>query len=427
MPGARLPSRWNTARSTTTTTESVVAVDANGADLGPAEVAAGAALAAQQGARVLLFGPLAEIGAALAKLDIAPVAQIATSIAGVELVDAPLSIAKSPDPARAARANPEASIVQAARAVAEGRAQALVCAGGTGAALAAGLFNIKRARGIHRPALALPLPVPGHPVTLLDVGANAQAREEHLVQFAFMGAALAQVVLDVPRPRVGLLSNGEEQGRGSPLVVAARAQLAERLAAAAEGSGGDAGSFEPGSSVERGVAQPFELAGGGVAQPFELLGGVVAQPFEFVGSVEGGDLTSGAADVIVTDGFTGNIALKVMEGVSQTMLRAIRDAALSSPRAKLGGALLRPALHSFRDQIDPEGQGGAYLLGLRRLGVVPHGSFTRRGFARAILRAARGAQDDLVGRTHAALEQAGALRTRVGQPPSARGASLHER
>ncbi len=337
-------------------------------------MAAGAALAARQGARVLLFGPRVELGAALAELDTPPV-EIATSAAGVELVDAPLSIAKSPDPARAARANPDASIVQAARTVAEGRAQALVCAGGTGAALAAGLFNIKRARGIHRPALALALPVPGHPVTLLDVGANAQTREEHLVQFAFMGAALAQVVLDVRRPRVGLLSNGEEQGRGSPLVVAAGAQLAERLAAVAEGPGG---------------------------------GGI---PFEFVGNVEGGDLTSGAADVIVTDGFTGNVALKVMEGVSQTMLRSIRDAALSSPRAKLGGALLRPALRSFRDQIDPEGQGGAYLLGLRRLGVVPHGSFTRHGFAQAILRAARGAQEDLVGRTHAALEQAGALRT----------------
>ncbi|HEV3322324.1 MAG TPA: phosphate acyltransferase PlsX [Solirubrobacteraceae bacterium] len=361
-------------------TEVVVAVDANGADLGPAEVAAGAALAAQQGARVLLFGPRAEMDM---RAEIGPLP------AGMEVVDAPLSIAKSPDPARAARANPEASIVQTARAVAEGRAQALVCAGGTGAALAAGLFNVKRARGIHRPALALPLPVPGHPVTLLDVGANAQAREEHLVQFAFMGAAFAQVVLDVRRPRVGLLSNGEEQGRGSPLVVAARAQLVERLAAAAEGSSRGAMLSEPVGNVEGGAALAFE----------------------FVGNVEGGDLTSGVADVIVTDGFTGNVALKVMEGVSQTMLRSIRDAALSSSRAKLGGALLRPALRSFRDQIDPEGQGGAYLLGLRQLGVVPHGSFTRHGFAQAILRAARGAQEDLVGRTHAALEQAGALRT----------------
>ncbi len=372
--------------------EVVVAVDANGADLGPAEVGAGAALAAQQGARVLLFGPAGD----LSELP-----------AGVEVVDAPLSIAKSPDPARAARASPEASIVQAARAVAEGRAQALVCAGGTGAALAAGLFNIKRARGIHRPALALPLPVPDHPVTLLDVGANAQAREEYLVQFAFMGAALARVVLGVERPRVGLLSNGEELGRGSPLVVEARVELARRLAAAAErapGPGGVGGAPPPAAGGRSGAPPP-----------------AVEPPFELVGNVEGGDLTSGAADVIVTDGFTGNIALKVMEGVSQTMLRGIREAALSSPRAQLGGLLLRPSLRAFRDEIDPEGQGGAYLLGLRRLGVVPHGSFTRRGFAQAILRAARGAQEDLVGRTHAALEQAGALRS---TPPSARDGSL---
>ncbi len=365
----------------------MVAVDANGADLGPGEVAAGAALAARQGARVLLFGPVAQMGISSAQLP-----------DGVQAIDAPLSIAKSSDPARAARANPEASIVQAARAVAEGRAQALVCAGGTGAALAAGLFNVKRARGIHRPALALPLPVPGHPVTLLDVGANAQAREEHLVQFAFMGAALAQVVLGVAHPRVGLLSNGEEQGRGSPLVVAAREQLAERLASAATGER----PARSGAGGASGEGEDSALWGAGGAP-----GGA---PFELVGNVEGGDLTSGAADVIVTDGFTGNIALKVMEGVSQTMLRAVRDAALSSPRSKLGGALLRPALRSFRDEVDPESQGGAYLLGLRQLGVVPHGSFTRHGFSQAILRAARGAQEDLVGRTHAALEQAGALR-----------------
>ncbi len=130
----------------------------------------------------------------------------------------------------AVRGTPEASIVQAARAVAEGRAQALVCAGGTGAALAAGLFNIKRARGIYRPALAIPLPVPGHPVTLLDVGANAEARREHLVQFAFMGAALARTVLGVERPRVGLLSNGEEAARGSRLIVETGEELAEKAA-----------------------------------------------------------------------------------------------------------------------------------------------------------------------------------------------------
>jgi glycerol-3-phosphate acyltransferase PlsX len=340
-------------------------VDANGADLGAAEVAAGAALAAEQGAHVLLFGPAREIGTAIA------------SHPAVQLVDAPVSIAKSADPMRAARSAPESSIVQAARAVAEGRAQALVCAGGTGAAVAAGLFNIKRARGVHRPALALALPVPGHPVTLLDVGANAQARKEHLVQFAFMGAALAQVVLGVSRPRVGLLSNGEEAERGSALVVAARTELQERV-----------------------------QAGGWL---------------ELVGNVEGGDVTTGVADVIVTDGFTGNIALKLMEGVSQTMLGAVREAARASPRAKLGGLLLRPSLRGFRDEIDPEAHGGAYLLGLRSLGVVPHGRFTRRGFAQAILRAHTGASEDLVGRTHAALMQAGALKS---APLSARAASL---
>jgi glycerol-3-phosphate acyltransferase PlsX len=347
-----------------------VAVDCNGADLGPAEVAAGAMLAVAEGARVLLFGPEEEM-------------QIPPSVlegGSVEVVDAPVSIAKSADPVSAVRATPEASIVQAARAVAEGRAQALVCAGGTGAALAAGLFNVKRAKGIYRPALAIPLPVPNHPVTLLDVGANAEARREHLVQFAFMGAALARTVLGVERPRVGLLSNGEEAARGGRLVVETGEELAER--AGRDGR------------------------------------------MEFVGNVEGSDVVSGVADVIVTDGLTGNIALKLMEGVSQTLLGAVRDAAMASTRAKLGGALLRPALRRVREELDPEEHGGAYLLGLRSLGVVPHGRFTRRGFAQAILRAQRGAREDLVGRTQIALEQAGALRSRVGGPSSAQDASL---
>ncbi len=349
----------------------IIAVDCNGADLGPAEVAAGAALAAREGARVLLFGPAKEMRIPPAPLTLAE---------GVEIVDAPVSIAKSADPASAVRATPEASIVQAARAVAEGRAQALVCAGGTGAALAAGLFNVKRARGIYRPALAIPLPMPNHPVTLLDVGANAEARREHLVQFAFMGAALANTVLEVERPRVGLLSNGKEAARGSRLILEAGEELTKRA-------------------------------------------GRVAM--EFVGNVEGGDVVGGVADVIVTDGLTGNIALKLMEGVSQTLLGAVRDAAMASVRARLGGALLRPALREVRDELDPEEQGGAYLLGLRSLGVVPHGRFTRRGFARAILRAERGAREDLVGRTQIALEQAGALRGNgVGGPSSAQAASL---
>jgi glycerol-3-phosphate acyltransferase PlsX len=341
----------------------VVAVDCNGADLGPAEVAAGAAIAAGQGVRVILFGPVSELG---------------DPPDGVEVVDAPVSIAKAPDPVSAARTTPAASIVQAARAIAEGRAQALVCAGGTGAALAAGTFNIKRARGIYRPALAIPLPVPRWPVTLLDVGANAEARREHLVQFAFMGAALARTVLGVQRPRVGLLSNGEEAARGSALIIETHAELERRTR-------------------------------------------VKIDAFDFVGNLEGSDVVTGKTDVIVTDGLTGNVALKLMEGVSQAMLRAIRDAAMSSTRAKLGGALLRGSLGSVRKEVDPEASGGAYLLGLRSLGVVPHGRFTRAGFAQAILRAERGARADIVGQTQRALEQADALRR---SPVSAPAASL---
>jgi phosphate acyltransferase len=325
-----------------------VAVDANGADLGPAEVAKGAAHAAADGIRVLLFGPAAEFGA--------------TSEA-VEVVDAPISIAKDPDPARAVRRNPEASIVQAAEAVAGGRADALVSGGSTGAALAAALFRFKRAPGVHRPALALVVPVPKAPFLLLDAGANVEVRPEHLVQFAHMGAAFMEAVMGVERPRVALLSNGEEPDKGPEVVVAAHAELREH---------------------------PGDL--------------------NFVGNVEGFAIGTGAADVIVADGYAGNIALKVMEGTSSALLGAVRGAALSSTRAKLGGLLLKPALRGLRSEIDPEEAGGAVLLGLRKLGVVPHGSFGARGFARAIEVAARGVEHDVTGRTYERLAAAGALR-----------------
>jgi len=334
----------------------VIAVDANGADLGPSEVAAGARIAAAQGVEVILFGPAGELGEAGG---------------GVEIVDAPLSIAKDPDPVRAVRDTPEASIVQAAVAVGEGRAQALVCNGSTGVALAAGWVHIKRAPGVHRPALALTLPVPGRPVTLLDVGANADVRPEMLVQFAFMGAAYVSAVLGIERPRVALLSNGSEAERGSQLVIETHARL---------------------------VAQCAD-----------------SDSLVFIGNVEGTALVAGVADVVVTDGFTGNVALKLIEGVSQATLGAIRDVAEASLRGRLGGLALQRGLRGFREEIDPERQGGAYLLGLRQLGVLAHGSFTRHGIARAIVRARRGVDEDLVGRTHAALEAAGALR-RAGLP-----------
>src|ERR671914_245199 len=190
-----------------------VAVDANGADRGPAEVARGAALAAAAGTRVLLFGPAAELG------DVPE---------GVEVVDAPVSIAKDPDPARAVRRTPDASIVRAVDAVASGRADALVSGGSTGSALAASLFRFKRAPGVHRPALAIVVPVPGAPFLLLDAGANVAVRPEHLVQFAHMGAAFMEVVMGVERPRVALLSNGEEPTKGPEVVVAAHGALRDQ-------------------------------------------------------------------------------------------------------------------------------------------------------------------------------------------------------
>ncbi len=208
--------------------------------------------------------------------------------------------------------------MQAAKAVAAGRAQALVSGGSTGSALAAGLFNMRRDRGIYRPALALPVPVPGgRPVMLLDVGANVTCRPEHLVQFAHMGSAFTQAVLGVTSPRVALLSNGEEAIKGTPELVEVHEQLA--------GEGGTG--------------------------------------LNFVGNIEGTQVFEDAADVVVMDGFTGNITLKLIEGVSGRTLRAIRDVAMGSNRAKLGGWLLRPAIQGLRDEIDPEGPGGAYMLG----------------------------------------------------------------
>jgi glycerol-3-phosphate acyltransferase PlsX len=328
-----------------------VAVDGNGADLGPAEVAAGAELAAASGIHVLLFADAAKVG----------------SVAGsVEVIDAPVSIAKAADPAYAVRATPEASIVQAAKAVAEGRAQALVSGGSTGSTLAAGLFNIKRDRGIYRPALALPIPRPGsRPVLVLDVGANVLCRPEHLVQFAHMGSAFARAVMGLEAPRVGLLSNGEEPSKGTPDLR----DVHERLSGA-EGAG-----------------------------------------LNFIGNVEGIDVIgSDRVDVVVTDGFTGNIALKLIEGVTLRTFAAVKAAGETSPYSHVGALMLKPALQALRRHSDPELIGGAYLLGLREVGVVTHGRFTRRGFRTAIELAARTVSEDVVGRTRASLIAAGAQR-----------------
>ncbi len=312
----------------------MIALDANGADAGPVAVAEGAR---RSGAPVLLFGPAAGLAGY-----------------GAEVVDAPEAITGLDDPVRAVRARPQASVVQAARAVADGTARALVSAGPTGATLAASVLHIKRLRGVHRPAVAALVPVPGRPTLLLDAGASVEVRPEQLVQFAHMGAAFMEAVQGVRRPRVALLSVGEEAGKGTPDVVEAHARLVDGT-------------------------------------------------LDFVGNVEGGDLTAGVADVVVTDGFTGNVALKVMEGTAKTVVGAVRDAVRSGAVSSLGGLLIRGRMGALREQLDPNAEGGAILLGLRATVVIAHGASTPEGVANAVRLAQRAVDERMVERTAAAL------------------------
>jgi phosphate acyltransferase len=292
---------------------------------------------------------------------------------GVELIEAPDQITNEEEPLPAVRSRPEASIVAAAGDVAEGRSQALVSAGATGATMAAATFGIKRLQGVQRPALAVEIPSPlrpGRPVVLLDVGASAEARPQHLVQFAHLASAFANVVLGVDRPRVALLSVGEEAKKGTPTVVEAH----------------------------------------------EMLAGAADAPFRFAGNVEGRDLLSGHADVVVTDGFTGNVTLKTIEGTAKTVAEAVRGAARSSPIAAAGGLLLRPALGGLRRELDPDSTGGAVLLGLRRVTVVAHGSSGSDGIANAIRLAHRAVRERAIERTAEQLERAGAGRGALRGP-----------
>ncbi|HEX6688385.1 MAG TPA: phosphate acyltransferase PlsX [Solirubrobacterales bacterium] len=325
-----------------------VALDGFGAEQGFDVLAEGARKAAADGIRVRVFGPPAELGL--------------EGIEGIEVVPTAEWIGNEEDPVPAVRGKKEASVVRAARDVAEGAAAAMVSHGSTGATMAAATFGLRRLRGVQRPALAATLPVPGQSVLFLDVGANVEVRAQHLVQFAFLGAAFSEAVLGVGRPRIGLLSVGEEAGKGREEVVAAHALLA--------GSPG----------------------------------------VDFVGNVEGRDLTSGRADVVVTDGFTGNVSLKLMEGTARTVTAAIRDAARSNPIAALGGLLMRPALGGLRRELHPDMTGGAVLLGLRSIAVVGHGSAGADGIANAVRLAARCVTVDAVSRTAALLEQGGAGR-----------------
>jgi glycerol-3-phosphate acyltransferase PlsX len=320
----------------------VIALDANGADRGPATVAEGGRLS---GVPVTLYGPAAELPGS------------------AHIVDSPVAIGNGEEPVLAVRSKEDASIVRAVRAVAAGEADAAVSAGSTGAALAAAVLHLRRLRGVHRPGIAVLLPIPGAPTLMVDVGGNVEVRPEHLVQFAYMGSAFMEAVHGVERPRVALLSIGEEPKKGTPDVVEAH----ERLAA----------------------------------------GGTL----NFVGNVEGTDVTAGRADVIVTDGFTGNVALKLMEGTARTVVGAVRDAVRSSVVSSVGGLLIRGAVGGLRSQLDPNTTGGAILLGVRGVVVIAHGGSSAEGIANAVRLAQRAVDQRVLDRTMAALEAGGALRS----------------
>ena len=325
-----------------------VALDGFGAERGFDALAEGTRLAAEDGIRLRVFGPPDELD-----LD---------GVEGIELIPTAEWIGNEEDPVAAVRSKPEASVVLAAREVAEDGADAMVSLGSTGATMAAATFGLRRLKGVQRPALAVRLPVPGKPVLFLDVGANVEARAQHLVQFAFLGAAFSAAVLGVESPRVGLLTVGEESGKGREEVVEAHRLLSD------------------------------------------------AAGIEFAGNVEGRDLPAAVADVVVTDGFTGNVSLKLMEGTAKTVAAAVGGAARSNPVSLIGGLLMKPALGGLRRDLHPDTTGGAILLGLRGIAVVGHGSSGAKGIANAIRLAARCAEVDAVGRTAALLTAGGATR-----------------
>jgi phosphate acyltransferase len=268
---------------------------------------------------------------------------------GLELIEAADVIAMDEKPTEAVRAKPDSSLVVACRAVGERRADAVVSAGNTGAMLAACLLELRRIPGVRRPAIAVTIPARRGPSVLLDSGANADARPEDLVQFAHMGAVFAEEILGVAKPEIRLLSIGEEPEKGSLLSLEAHRLLA-------------------------------------------------ATDLNFAGNTEGRDLLTGAADVVVTDGFTGNVALKVTEGTIQNLLEGFREEITATAVGKLGGLLIRPAGRRMRKRLDPDTYGGAYLLGLRGLAVIAHGNSSRRAITNAVRLAARGVEKDVVGR-----------------------------
>jgi phosphate acyltransferase len=327
-----------------------VAVDAMGGDRAPGEIVAGAQRAADElGVRVLLVGREDEVlpllnGAANERIDV---------------LDAREVVAMDDEPIAAIRKKKDSSLVRCAEAVRDGKADAMVSAGNTGAATAAAVLRLGRIKGVPTPAIAVPIPVPGeHPQLLVDAGAVVDPAPERLVQYALMAAQYARSRFGIEEPRVGLLSNGEEAGKGDEL---------------------------------RKKAYPL----------LEAVPG-------FVGNVEGRDfMHPGIVDVVVTDGFTGNIALKCLEGALRSLSTLVFNILDSTPEAKEASATVVPMLLEAAEAFDPDVTGGALLLGLEGVCVISHGSSSARGILSAVEVAAECVDGHVIERTKEALAHAG--------------------
>jgi glycerol-3-phosphate acyltransferase PlsX len=342
----------------------VVAVDAMGGDRAPAATVEGALVAARSGIEVALVGDSAVIQRELARIGATP--------PGVRLVHAPDAIEMGEHAALEARTRRGSSIYIGVQLVQRGEAAAFVSAGNTGAVFAIALLTLGRLAGIERPALGAVLPLPAGPTLLLDVGANAEVRASHLVQFARIGVAYMQAVGGIPAPTVGLLSIGEEPTKGSHVVIEAHAALA-------------------------------------------------TSGLRFIGNVEGRDVFAHRADVVVTDGFTGNAILKTAEGVIDVVFTEMRRVAAGSLPARIGALLMRPALRAMADRTDYRRYGAVPLLGVDGAVFVAHGRSDVQAITSAVVAAARAAdrgmrdalarsvavRDEEAGRTVTKLEERG--------------------
>ena len=344
-----------------TATPVTVAVDVMSGDNGPQAAVRGALEAAlKDGIRVQLVGNRERLQA-LSEEWRRALPDNATRAADVlrthvEIVPAGSVIGMDEHPAQAVRSKRDASVVVATRLVAEGRAQAAVSAGNSGATLAAALLTVGRIRGVARPAIGSTFPTPALTAStfLLDIGGNVDCKPLWLLQFGVMGSIYARLMMDVEDPRVGLLSNGEEAEKGSELVHEAHQLLA-------------------------------------------------AARLRFVGNVEGRDIFNGSCDVVVTDGFTGNVVLKTAEGVAELLFGVISREARGSLTGKIGGALLKPRLRPLRDRVDYRKAGGALLLGVAGEVVIAHGRSDAEAIGNAVRVAALAARRRVSSRIAAAM------------------------